>query len=83
MLAEYEVDKHPNARLPAADTMTAPTPQMLEYALRAASLGDDVMGWDYCTTRLEEHVAKLCGKEVCSPGLSDNLALTFFRQESS
>ncbi|KIM32735.1 hypothetical protein M408DRAFT_20093 [Serendipita vermifera MAFF 305830] len=31
-----------------SDTMTAPTPQMLEYALKAASLGDDVMGWDYC-----------------------------------
>jgi len=44
--------------------MTAPTPEMLQYALKAASLGDDVMGWDYCTTRLEEHIAALCGKEV-------------------
>jgi threonine aldolase len=37
---------------------------MLEYALKAASLGDDVPGWDYCTNRLEDHIATLCGKEV-------------------
>jgi threonine aldolase len=47
-----------------ADTVTAPSPEMLAYALKAASFGDDVFGWDYCTNRLEEHVAKLCGKEA-------------------
>lgn len=62
-----------------SDTMTAPTPQMLEYALKAASLGDDVMGWDYCTNRLEEHVARLCGKEagifVSSGSMGNQLAI--------
>jgi len=36
---------------------------MLQYALKATSLGDDVFGWDYSTNRLEEHLAALCGKE--------------------
>ncbi|PVF96275.1 hypothetical protein CPB86DRAFT_816527 [Serendipita vermifera] len=47
-----------------SDTVTAPSPEMLAYAMKAVSLGDDVFGWDYCTNRLEEHVAKLCGKEA-------------------
>ncbi|KAG8834377.1 Threonine aldolase [Serendipita sp. 399] len=47
-----------------SDTVTAPSTAMLEYAMKTASIGDDVFGWDYCTNTLEQHMAKVCGKEA-------------------
>ncbi|KAF8559394.1 hypothetical protein OG21DRAFT_1431516 [Imleria badia] len=45
-----------------SDTITVPTKQMNDYALRA-SLGDDVY-FDESTAALEAHVAKITGKEA-------------------
>lgn len=45
-----------------SDTITAPTQQMNEYAMRA-SLGDDVT-FEPSTSALESHIAKLTGKEA-------------------
>ncbi|KAL7545234.1 hypothetical protein ACHAWF_008584 [Thalassiosira exigua] len=45
-----------------SDTVTKPTPTMLEAAAAAAT-GDDVMGEDPTANALEAHVANLFGKE--------------------
>jgi threonine aldolase len=45
-----------------SDTVTKPTPEMLE-AMAAAEVGDDVLGHDPTVRRLEESVAKLLGKD--------------------
>ena len=59
------------------DVLPVPTAEMYEYALRA-SLGDDVYH-DPSTIALEEHIAKLTGKEaalfVSSGTMSNQLAL--------
>jgi threonine aldolase len=58
-----------------SDTVTLPTPEMLE-AMANAELGDDVFGEDPTTNRLEEMAARRMGKEaamlVCS-GTMGNL----------
>ncbi|KAH8835373.1 pyridoxal phosphate-dependent transferase [Flagelloscypha sp. PMI_526] len=46
-----------------SDTVTTPSPEMLEYALKA-SLGDDVYSADTCVSALETHIASLTGKEA-------------------
>lgn len=46
-----------------SDTVTKPTPAMLE-AMATAPLGDDVYGEDPTVTRLEAMVAELAGKEA-------------------
>lgn len=52
---------------------------MLDYAFKVASFGDDVFGNDWCTNRLEEHVATLTGKEAAvflsSGTMSNQIAL--------
>jgi threonine aldolase len=45
-----------------SDTVTKPTPQMLEYMMNA-EVGDDVFKQDPTVNTLEERVAKLFGKE--------------------
>ncbi|KII93435.1 hypothetical protein PLICRDRAFT_101118 [Plicaturopsis crispa FD-325 SS-3] len=45
-----------------SDTVTAPSKEMYAYAA-LASIGDDVFG-DSATRALEEHIAKLAGKEA-------------------
>ncbi|KAI0728626.1 pyridoxal phosphate-dependent transferase [Fomitopsis betulina] len=65
------------ARSFISDTITAPTPEMYAYAVRA-TLGDDVYD-EPCTKLLEQHMAKLTGKEaalfVPSGTMSNQLAL--------
>lgn len=60
-----------------SDTITAPTKEMYQYAVRA-SLGDDVYD-EPCTKVLEAHMAKLTGKEAAlfipSGTMSNQLAL--------
>ncbi|EJD55442.1 hypothetical protein AURDEDRAFT_109769 [Auricularia subglabra TFB-10046 SS5] len=60
-----------------SDTVTVPTPEMYQYALQA-SLGDDVFD-EPCTKLLEEHLARITGKEaaifVPSGTMSNQLAL--------
>lgn len=46
-----------------SDTVTTPTPEMLQ-AMAAAEVGDDVYGEDPSINRLEEEVAGLLGKEA-------------------
>lgn len=46
-----------------SDTMTTPTLAMLS-SIQNCSLLDDVMMEDRSTAELEEHVAKLCGKDA-------------------
>ncbi|MBL1216680.1 MAG: aminotransferase class I/II-fold pyridoxal phosphate-dependent enzyme [Planctomycetes bacterium] len=46
-----------------SDTVTRPTPAMLE-AMVAAEVGDDVLGDDPTIIKLQEHMAKLTGKEA-------------------
>jgi threonine aldolase len=46
-----------------SDTVTRPTPAMLE-AIAAAEVGDDVFGEDPTVRRLEERTAELLGKET-------------------
>ena len=46
-----------------SDTVTRPTPEMLEAMLRA-EVGDDVYGEDPTVNRLQEMAASLVGKEV-------------------
>ncbi|KAF3358263.1 hypothetical protein VdG1_03040 [Verticillium dahliae VDG1] len=61
-----------------SDTMTTPTPAMLE-AIRVGSLFDDVFEEDTTTIDLEAHVAALAGKEagllVLSGTMGNQLAL--------
>ncbi|CRK41697.1 hypothetical protein BN1708_008528, partial [Verticillium longisporum] len=61
-----------------SDTMTTPTPAMLE-AIRVGSLFDDVFEEDTTTIDLETHVAALAGKEagllVLSGTMGNQLAL--------
>ncbi|PCH33432.1 hypothetical protein WOLCODRAFT_129767 [Wolfiporia cocos MD-104 SS10] len=68
---------HAIGRAFISDTITAPTKEMYEYAVRA-SLGDDVYD-EPCTKILEAHMAKLTGKEaamfVPSGTMSNQLAL--------
>lgn len=45
-----------------SDTVTRPTPEMLE-AMCAAEVGDDVLGHDPTVRRLEEYAAELLGKD--------------------
>ncbi|KAF7320235.1 Beta-elim-lyase domain-containing protein [Mycena kentingensis (nom. inval.)] len=45
-----------------SDTITVPSPEMYTYAT-LATLGDDVY-FDPSTKALEDHVAKICGKEA-------------------
>lgn len=57
------------------DTMTTPTPSMLE-AVISCTLRDDVWKEDPSTTNLEAHVAQLTGKEAglfVSSGTMGNL----------
>jgi threonine aldolase len=46
-----------------SDTVTRPTPAMLE-AMAQAELGDDVLGHDPTTQRLEEEAARITGKDA-------------------
>src|SRR5690606_26202752 len=61
-----------------SDTVTRPTPAMLE-AMFAAEVGDDVFGQDPTTRRLEEKLAALFGHEAglfCPSGtMSNQLAI--------
>ena len=61
-----------------SDTVTQPSPEMWE-AMRAAPLGDDVLGDDPTVTRLEEAVAARLGKEralfVPSGTMANQLAI--------
>ena len=61
-----------------SDTVTQPTPEMLE-AMRTAPVGDDVFRDDPTVDKLEEQVAGLMGKEaamfVASGTMSNQLAL--------
>jgi len=61
-----------------SDTVTRPTPGMLE-AMLAANVGDDVYGEDPTTNELEEKAARLLGKEasvfVPSGTMANQLAL--------
>lgn len=57
-----------------SDTVTQPTPEMLE-AMRSAPLGDDVLGHDPTTLELEEECASLLGHEAglfCPSGTMTN-----------
>ena len=45
-----------------SDTVTKPTPQMLE-AMMQAQVGDDVFGEDPTVKQLEQHIATMFGKE--------------------
>ncbi|MDD3737804.1 MAG: GntG family PLP-dependent aldolase [Lentimicrobiaceae bacterium] len=45
-----------------SDTVTKPTPEMLQYMMQA-QVGDDVYGGDPTTKRLEEKIAKMFNKE--------------------
>ncbi|KAH7104156.1 pyridoxal phosphate-dependent transferase [Auriculariales sp. MPI-PUGE-AT-0066] len=68
---------HQISRNFVSDTLTAPTPEMLAYAIRG-SLGDDVFD-EPCTKMFEEHIARISGKEaaifVPSGTMSNQLAL--------
>lgn len=58
-----------------SDTVTKPTPAMLE-AIKAAKVGDDVFGDDPTVNALQERVAALLGKEAAlfmSSGTQSNL----------
>ncbi len=58
-----------------SDTVTKPTPAMLE-AIKAAKVGDDVFGDDPTVNALQERVAALFGKEAAlfmSSGTQSNL----------
>jgi threonine aldolase len=58
-----------------SDTVTKPTPAMLE-AIKAAQVGDDVFGDDPTVNALQERVAALLGKEAAlfmSSGTQSNL----------
>lgn len=58
-----------------SDTVTQPTPAMLE-AIKAAKVGDDVFGDDPTVNALQERVAALLGKEAAlfmSSGTQSNL----------
>lgn len=58
-----------------SDTVTRPTPAMLE-AIKAAKVGDDVFGDDPTVNALQERVAALLGKEAAlfmSSGTQSNL----------
>jgi threonine aldolase len=46
-----------------SDTVTKPTPEMLDVMM-GAEVGDDIYGEDPSVTALEEYVAKLLGKEA-------------------
>ncbi|MCI4670165.1 MAG: low-specificity L-threonine aldolase [Bacteroidia bacterium] len=46
-----------------SDTVTKPSPEMLEYMMKA-EVGDDVYGEDPSISALQEHAAKLFGKEA-------------------
>ncbi|MCA9026099.1 MAG: aminotransferase class I/II-fold pyridoxal phosphate-dependent enzyme [Planctomycetaceae bacterium] len=52
-----------------SDTVTLPTPAMLE-AMMSAELGDDVMGEDPTVNRLEARMAEMFGKEAAVLGCS-------------
>nr|MCU0354684.1 threonine aldolase family protein [Cytophagales bacterium] len=57
-----------------SDTVTRPTPQMLE-AMHAAPVGDDVYGEDSTVNALEEKTARLFGMEAglfCPSGTMTN-----------
>jgi threonine aldolase len=57
-----------------SDTVTRPTPRMLEYMMKA-EVGDDVFGQDPTVNRLQEKAAKLFGKEAalfCPSGTMTN-----------
>lgn len=57
-----------------SDTVTRPTPEMLE-AMFKAEVGDDVFGEDPTVNRLEAHMADLFGKEAavfCPSGTMTN-----------
>jgi len=61
-----------------SDTVTVPTTEMLK-AMMEAEVGDDVKNEDPTVLKLQEKVAKLCGKEdalfVCSGMMSNQLAI--------
>jgi threonine aldolase len=61
-----------------SDTVTRPTPEMLE-AMMSAEVGDDVFGEDPSATRLEKKVARILGKEralfVPSGTMANQLAI--------
>jgi threonine aldolase len=57
-----------------SDTFTKPGPAMME-AIMAAEVGDDVFGEDPTTQKLENHLARLFGKEAglfCASGTMAN-----------
>ena len=57
-----------------SDTVTKPTPDMLNYML-AAEVGDDVFGEDPSINRLQEKIAQMFGKEAalfCPSGTMTN-----------
>ncbi|KIJ45607.1 hypothetical protein M422DRAFT_75043 [Sphaerobolus stellatus SS14] len=74
---DNEVIIHTVSRSFASDTITVPTKEMYQYAL-LSSLGDDVYE-EPSTIRLQNHVAKLFGKEaalfVSSGSMSNQIAL--------
>ena len=66
-----------------SDTVTRPTPQMLE-AMMAAKVGDDVFGEDETVVKLEEKLAALFNMEAglfCPSGtMSNQIAIKCFTQ---
>ncbi|KAG8823278.1 Threonine aldolase [Serendipita sp. 401] len=74
-----DAERRSLARNFCSDTVTAPSAEMLKFAMKATSVGDDVFGWDYCTNALEQHMAKICGKEaaifVSSGTMGNQIAL--------
>eukprot|EP01114_Cavostelium_apophysatum_P017345 TRINITY_DN5136_c0_g1_i1.p1 TRINITY_DN5136_c0_g1~~TRINITY_DN5136_c0_g1_i1.p1 ORF type:complete len:394 (-),score=77.90 TRINITY_DN5136_c0_g1_i1:4-1116(-) len=61
-----------------SDTVTVPTPEMLQVMI-SAPVGDDVREEDPTVNQLQEKVAALCGKEaglfVCSGVMANQLAI--------
>src|SRR5471030_2432539 len=66
-----------------SDTVTKPTPGMLE-AMWSAKIGDDVFGEDESITELEEKAAKIFGMEAgifCPSGtMTNQVAIKCFTQ---
>ncbi|TIC27211.1 hypothetical protein E3Q11_02625 [Wallemia mellicola] len=58
-----------------ADTITAPTDEMLAYSVKHSSRGDDVYGEDESTSNFEKKIAKMTGKPAamfCVSGTMSN-----------
>ncbi|EPS99142.1 hypothetical protein FOMPIDRAFT_1031052 [Fomitopsis schrenkii] len=77
ILSQTQDDDNLKWRRQVARSFISPTPEMYVYAVRA-SLGDDVYD-EPCTKLLEQHMAKLTGKEAAlfipSGTMSNQLAL--------